>query len=88
MTEIEVMEIGQDALYTLLKIALPIMMVALVVGLTISLFQALTQIQEMTLSFVPKIITVFISLMIFMPYMFTTLSGFHEELMDRITAIE
>lgn len=84
MTPLEVIDIGRDALWTLIKVGAPVMMVALVVGLMIALFQALTQIQEMTLTFVPKIIAIFFTLMIVLPYMFTKLSDFHEELMARI----
>lgn len=84
MTPLEVIDIGRDALWVLIKVAAPIMSVALIVGLIIALFQALTQIQEMTLTFVPKIIAIFFVLMMVLPYMFTKLSDFHEDLMDRI----
>jgi len=83
----EVISISREALYVLLKISLPIMLVALVVGLLISLFQALTQIQEMTLSFVPKIIAIFISVIIFLPYIFETLSTFVDQLKDKIIGL-
>ncbi|MEM7617727.1 MAG: flagellar biosynthetic protein FliQ, partial [Pseudomonadota bacterium] len=56
MDSTQILEIGQDAMWVMMKISVPIMLVALIVGLIISLFQALTQIQEMTLTFVPKII--------------------------------
>ena len=57
------------------------------VGLAIALFQALTQIQEMTLSFVPKIIVIFVSLLVLMPFMLSTLVTFGQSLMDRIVAL-
>ncbi|MBM3617463.1 MAG: flagellar biosynthetic protein FliQ, partial [Alphaproteobacteria bacterium] len=60
MNSMEVIELIQEALILLLKISAPVMLVALVVGLAIALFQALTQIQEMTLTFVPKIICIFL----------------------------
>lgn len=82
----EVLEISRDAVIVLLKIGAPIMLVALVVGLAISLIQALTQIQEMTLSFVPKILVIFISLLVFMPFMLNTLTIFTQRLADRIVA--
>lgn len=85
MEAAEVITIGKDALIVLLKVSLPIMLVALVVGLLISLFQALTQIQEMTLSFVPKIIAIFFSLILFLPYIFDTLKTFAETLNVKIT---
>lgn len=84
MNNAEVLEVANDAIVVLLKIGLPILLVALIVGLSISLVQALTQIQEMTLSFVPKIIVIFVSLMMFLPFMLTTLSTFTETLMARI----
>lgn len=78
------LEIGREAVFVLLKTSLPLMLVALVVGLTISLFQALTQIQEMTLSFVPKIVAIFVALVIFMPFMGHQLSVFSHSLTERI----
>ena len=60
------------------------MLVALVVGLVISLIQALTQIQEMTLTFVPKIVAIFISLLIFLPFMGDALNGLMFRISDRI----
>lgn len=65
----DLMDISQDAIYTYLKISLPILCTALVIGLIISLFQALTQIQEATLTFVPKMIAIFVCLMLIIPYM-------------------
>ncbi len=79
----EVLDIGRDALYILLKMSAPVMIVSLVVGLIVALFQALTQIQEMTLTFVPKIIAIFLTLMVALPYMGSTLGDFYEELMER-----
>ena len=79
-----VLEISKEAIIVLLKIATPVMMVALLVGLIISLFQALTQIQEMTLSFVPKIIAIFVSLIIFLPYILETLKTFALSLSERM----
>ncbi len=82
----EVLEIAREAVLVLLKIGSPIMLVALGVGLTISLVQALTQIQEMTLSFVPKILVIFLSLLVFLPFMLNTLTIFTQRLADRIVA--
>ncbi len=86
MNSNEVLEISREAVLVLLKIGSPIMLVALGVGLTISLIQALTQIQEMTLSFVPKILVIFLSLLVFMPFMLNTLTIFTQRLADRIVA--
>jgi flagellar biosynthetic protein FliQ len=71
----------------LLKIGGPVMLVALVAGLAISLVQALTQIQEMTLAFVPKIVLIFLSLLLFLPFMVSTLTGFTQRLFDKIVAL-
>ena len=83
----DVLEVAREAVIVTLKIGSPVLLLALVVGLTISLFQALTQIQEMTLTFVPKAIVIFLSLIIFMPFMLGTLVTFTEGLMDRIIAL-
>lgn len=80
MESAEVLEVARDAILTLLMVASPIMAVALGVGLSIAFFQALTQIQEMTLTFVPKIIAIFLALLVLMPFMGQAMSG----LMDRI----
>lgn len=83
----EVLDIARDAIFVMLKIGAPIMMVALIIGLVISLVQALTQIQEMTLSFVPKILVMFVSLLLLLPFMIATLSTFTERLADRIVSL-
>lgn len=88
MNSAEVTEIAREALFVLLKLSAPIMFVALSVGLIISLIQALTQIQEMTISFVPKIITIFFTLILMMPFMIETMQDFSESLMSRIENIE
>ena len=84
MTETEIFEITRDAIFTLLKVVSPIVCIALVVGLIIGIFQALTQIQEMTLAFVPKIIGVFITLIILFPFMFGQMKNLAEGLFDKI----
>ncbi|MBT6116930.1 MAG: flagellar biosynthesis protein FliQ [Rhodospirillaceae bacterium] len=83
----DVIEIGRQAITTMLMIGAPILLIALIVGLAVSLFQALTQMQEMTLSFVPKMLIIFLSVMIFMPFMLATLSRFTLELVDRIAGL-
>ncbi|HEX9647026.1 MAG TPA: flagellar biosynthesis protein FliQ [Alphaproteobacteria bacterium] len=87
MTALEVLDIGQDAIFTLIKVILPIMLVALSVGVLISLFQALTQMQEVTLSFVPKIIAVFVSLTLLLPYMLEVLLDFSNRQIERIVGL-
>jgi flagellar biosynthetic protein FliQ len=75
MTGPEVMDVARDAIVTLILVASPIMLVGLAVGVGISLFQALTQIQEMTLVFVPKILAIFIAMLIALPFMASAMQG-------------
>lgn len=88
MNSTEVLEIGKGAIVVLLEISLPILMVALIVGLVISLLQALTQIQEATLSFVPKIIAISLALLLFIPMMGGKLMDYTEGLFEKIANIE
>jgi flagellar biosynthesis protein FliQ len=69
MTGPEVLDVARDAIVTLLLVAAPLMLVGLIVGVAVSLFQALTQIQETTLVFVPKILAIFLALLIALPFM-------------------
>ena len=69
MTGPEVLDVARDAIWTLVVVASPIMVVGLVIGVVVSLFQALTQIQEMTLVFVPKILAIFLAMLIALPFM-------------------
>ena len=84
MNEVEVLEISRDAVFTLLKVVTPILSVALFVGLIIGIFQALTQIQEMTLAFVPKIISVFIVIILLFPFMLNQMQTLTESLFNKI----
>jgi flagellar biosynthetic protein FliQ len=83
MTGPEVLDVARDAIITLVLVASPLMLVGLAIGVAISLFQALTQIQEVTLTFVPKIIVVFISLLLLAPFMLHTLTDFTERIMQQ-----
>ena len=83
----EVLDIARDAILVLLKIGAPIMLVALIVGVLIALLQALTQMQEMTLSFVPKILAIFLTVVLALPFMVQTLVGFGEELFRQIAGL-
>jgi flagellar biosynthetic protein FliQ len=69
MTGPEVLDVARDAIVTLLIVAAPLMLVGLIVGVAISLLQALTQIQETTLVFIPKILAIFVALLIALPFM-------------------
>jgi flagellar biosynthetic protein FliQ len=87
METADALDISREAIWVLLKVGLPLMIITLVVGLAISLVQALTQIQEMTLAFVPKIVIVFASLVLLLPFMLATLTGFMQELMERAVTL-
>jgi flagellar biosynthetic protein FliQ len=82
--EQRILDISQDAVITIIKLASPLLGTALIVGLAISIFQATTQIQEQTLSFVPKIIAVFLALYIFGSWMMTTLKEFTLRIYENI----
>lgn len=84
MTGVEVLDVARDAIGVFLMISLPPMLTALIVGVVISLIQALTQIQEQTLTFVPKIIAIFLSFLLFLPFMGETLGAFMMRLSDHI----
>lgn len=77
-------EISREAIYVLLAISAPILLISLTVGLVISLFQALTQIQEATLSFVPKILAVYVSMLFLIPYTLSKLQIFTDHIMQLI----
>ena len=80
MTGPEVLDIAREGIWVMIIVAAPMMIVGLVIGVVIALFQALTQIQEMTLVFVPKIIAIFVTMLITLPFMGATLGSY----MDRI----
>jgi len=84
MTGPEVMDVARDAILTLVLVSSPLMLIGLAVGVAISLFQALTQIQEMTLVFVPKILAIFIAMLVALPFMADTLQGHMARLAARI----
>ena len=84
MTGPEVLDVGRDTIWTLVVVTSPILLVGLVVGVVISLFQALTQIQEMTLVFVPKILVVFATILLLLPFMADILNSYMTRLAMRI----
>ena len=67
-----------------LKLSAPILVTSLVIGFAVSLFQSITQIQEVTLSFVPKIITLFVVIILALPFMIDVMQGFTNDVMSRI----
>jgi flagellar biosynthesis protein FliQ len=87
MNEVTVVEVGREALIVILQAAGPIMIAGMLVGLVIALFQALTTIQEMTLTFVPKIIVIFTAVIVLLPFMMTTVLDFAKTLFERIAVI-
>lgn len=87
MSENMVVGIVSDALTTIIKVAAPVLIVSLVVGLLISIFQATTQIQEQTLAFVPKILAVFASIIIFGSWMLHLLMDFTNRMINLIPVI-
>ena len=87
MSAEQVLDLAREAIFVLIKLGAPIMLVALLVGLATSLLQALTQMQEMTLSFVPKILAIFLTTVLVLPFMIATLVGFGEELFQRIATL-
>ncbi len=84
MTGPEVLDVARDAIITLVIVSAPLMLVGLAVGVAISLFQALTQIQEMTLVFVPKILAMFVAMLLVLPFMADSLQGHMMRISARI----
>ncbi len=76
MTVDEVTTIASSALFLVIKVAAPVLLVSLVIGLIVSIFQAVTSIQEQTLTFVPKILAVFLALIVLGNWMLSEMSGF------------
>jgi len=84
MTEQFVIQIVREALYNVLLIVGPLLLVSLVVGLTISIFQAATSISEQTLTFVPKLISVFLTIVLLLPLIISTVKTFVLEIFSWI----
>jgi flagellar biosynthetic protein FliQ len=84
MTGAAILDIARDGILTFLKVAAPLMIIALAVGLVVSLLQALTQIQEQTLIFVPKILAVFATMLLTLPFMGDVLAGYMTRIAARI----
>ncbi len=82
-----VVELARNSIYTTLLVSSPMLILALIVGLSISILQAITQIQEMTLTFIPKIVAVAIALIIFLPWMINTVVGFASQLFSIIPTL-
>ncbi len=80
ITEGQVLDIAKEAIYIIIMCSAPVLLISLVVGLIVSIIQTVTSIQEQTLTFVPKIVAVFIGLMIFGAWMLNKMSGFMTDL--------
>jgi len=87
MNGAEVLDVGRDAIWLTIQLSAPILLVGLVVGVGIGLLQALTQIQEQTLIYAPKILAIFLALLVFLPLMGALLGGFMREIAARIAAM-
>lgn len=88
MEAAEVIDIGREAIYVLIVTSAPVMLTALIVGLLVSIFQALTQIQEQTLSFVPKVVAMLLVLGLCMPFMLQQLTDFTHKITEKIVHME
>lgn len=84
MTPDMVINLAEQSIYTIMIISAPMLLIALAVGLLVSIFQAMTQIQEQTLAFIPKILAVFISIVLFGPWMLTILLDYTRDLFQKI----
>lgn len=88
MDQTEIIEIVRESIMIAIQLGAPVMLIGLAVGVIIALFQALTQIQEMTLVFVPKILAIFLAIFAFFPGMVTVLSAFMQTLADRMIGLQ
>ncbi len=84
MTGAETLDVARDAIWTLVVVSSPLLIVGLVVGVVVSLFQALTQIQEQTLTFVPKILAMFLTILFALPFMADALHSHMMRISSRI----
>ena len=84
MTPDDIVVLGKDAMLVTLMAASPMLLAGVIVGLTVSVFQSVTQIQEMTLTFVPKIIAVMVAFVLFLPWMTSVVLGFVRPLLGNL----
>ena len=87
MTEADIIDLARSSMLVMVKVAAAPLLAGLAIGLAVSIFQALTQIQEMTLTFVPKLVVMFASLILLMPFMSRTIGDYTTELNRRIIAV-
>ena len=86
MSGADILDVARDGIFTFFKVGLPIMLVGLAIGFVVSLFQALTQIQEQTLVYVPKIVSTFLGLLFLMPFMSDAMHSYMMRIAARIIA--
>jgi flagellar biosynthetic protein FliQ len=87
MSGAEVLDVGRDAIWLTLQLCAPILLVGLIVGVAIGLMQALTQIQEATLVYAPKILAIFVALLVFLPLMGALMGSFMHQIAARIASM-
>lgn len=85
MNENIVIDIAREAIFTIIKVAAPILVVSLIVGLIVSILQTVTSIQEQTLTFVPKLIAILLVILLFGNWMLTTIKEFMQELFNNFS---
>jgi flagellar biosynthetic protein FliQ len=87
MNGAEVLDVGRDAIWLTIQLCAPVLLVGLLVGVGVGLLQALTQIQEATLVYAPKIVAIFLALLVFLPLMGALMGGFMHSIAARIAAM-
>ena len=87
MNQNEIIDVAREAIMLVIQVSMPVMMVGLIVGVAIALLQALTQVQEITLVFVPKILAIFLSIFLFLPGFAALMISFMDKIADRIIGI-
>lgn len=87
MTDHAVLEAGRNVLIVCMKLSMPVLLFGLVAGVLVSIFQAVTQIQEFTLTFVPKLLAIVTALAIFGPWMLTTMVQFMQHTYNHMTPV-
>ncbi|HHG90950.1 MAG TPA: flagellar biosynthesis protein FliQ [Devosia sp.] len=86
MESATVLDVAREGIWVLIIVSSPMMIVGLLVGVVIALFQALTQIQELTLVFVPKIIAIFVTMIVALPFMGATMGVYMQRMADLIVS--
>jgi len=87
VSEMAILDLGRKTLMMVLVLSGPMLMLSLVVGLIVSIFQAATQITEMTLTFIPKLVAMGLAMLVTMPWMLQLYKGFFVDLLEQIPAL-